>query len=249
MNREELVRLIREGLLTIDDIDIDDLDLYEQVFDYLDEEDYTEEQEVEYRTSYLGLVALIVTFMARTPTAPTDELKANVFNNFNDFFNTITSNFVGELNRFYQESYRQSGGTGIPPNVDLINARWAEDSRSLNNRLLRLRNATLSELDSVIDSLSDGDLQGALNQLEDTFRTSNNILKATLRTELNYSINQGFLESMKSNGIEEYEYSAILDSRTSEICESLDGLVFKVADAEVGENYPPMHPLQVYSNT
>ena len=34
----------------------------------------------------------------------------------------------------------------------------------------------------------------------------------------------------------------MLDSRTSKICREKDGQIFKVEEAEVGKNYPPLHP-------
>jgi SPP1 gp7 family putative phage head morphogenesis protein len=63
-----------------------------------------------------------------------------------------------------------------------------------------------------------------------------------IRTETNYFQNQGELQSYKDEGIEFYKYEAVLDNRTSDICEHLNGHNFKVEDATVGENYPPMHP-------
>lgn len=71
-------------------------------------------------------------------------------------------------------------------------------------------------------------------------RVFNNI-NAYLRTELNNRFNQNILNAMKEHGIEEYEYCAILDERTSEICRELDGMVFLVSEAVVGVNRPPMH--------
>lgn len=43
-------------------------------------------------------------------------------------------------------------------------------------------------------------------------------------------------------GIEQYEFMASLDERTCEVCGKLDGKIFAVSDAVVGENYPPVHP-------
>lgn len=63
-----------------------------------------------------------------------------------------------------------------------------------------------------------------------------------VRTETNYFHNQAELQSYLDDGIEEYEYLAVLDGRTSDICRELDGRVFRVEDAVVGENYPAMHP-------
>lgn len=70
------------------------------------------------------------------------------------------------------------------------------------------------------------------------------LYKATrlVRTEGNYFHNQAILEGFEDAGIEEYEYRAVLDSRTSEMCREKDGQIFKVKDAEVGKNYPPLHP-------
>lgn len=63
-----------------------------------------------------------------------------------------------------------------------------------------------------------------------------------IRTETNYIHGEADKLAYSEAGIEEYEYMATLDSRTCEICGALDGKVFKLADAQVGVNYPPMHP-------
>ncbi len=49
---------------------------------------------------------------------------------------------------------------------------------------------------------------------------------------------QGYIE----DGIDEYENIATLDSKTSEICQEMNGKVFKVSEAKKGINYPPYHP-------
>ena len=63
-----------------------------------------------------------------------------------------------------------------------------------------------------------------------------------VRTESNYYHNQIDLRAYKDMGIEKYRYLAVLDNRTSDICQELDGEVFEVSKAEVGVNFPPMHP-------
>ena len=63
-----------------------------------------------------------------------------------------------------------------------------------------------------------------------------------VRTESNYYHNQTELRILKDLGIKKYRYLAVLDNRTSCICRGLDGKVFDVKDAEVGVNFPPMHP-------
>ena len=63
-----------------------------------------------------------------------------------------------------------------------------------------------------------------------------------VRTETTYISNKAELEGYKELDIDEYEFSACLDSRTSDLCRELDGKVFKRNSAQAGVNLPPMHP-------
>lgn len=49
------------------------------------------------------------------------------------------------------------------------------------------------------------------------------------------------LLELKEAGIEKYEFLASLDSKTCSICGKLDGKSFKLEDAVIGVNCPPMH--------
>lgn len=66
--------------------------------------------------------------------------------------------------------------------------------------------------------------------------------KRLVRTETAYIYEDATMKSYQECGIEQYEYLATLDKKTSAACRKLDGKVFKVADAMPGKNYPPMHP-------
>lgn len=68
------------------------------------------------------------------------------------------------------------------------------------------------------------------------------VVERLIRTEMNRVQNQAILAAYKANGVLKYEYVAIMDERTSEICESLNGREFLVSEAEPGVNLPPMHP-------
>lgn len=61
------------------------------------------------------------------------------------------------------------------------------------------------------------------------------------RTELTYLQNQATVEGYKKAGVEEYQYLATDDSRTSKICRSIDGEIFKIDEMVVGVNFPPLH--------
>lgn len=67
-------------------------------------------------------------------------------------------------------------------------------------------------------------------------------VRRLIHTETAYVKSQGDLLTYDKLGVDEYEFLATLDSRTSSICRSLDGEHFKLEDATPGVNYPPMHP-------
>lgn len=62
-----------------------------------------------------------------------------------------------------------------------------------------------------------------------------------LHTETTFMSEQATLQAYKDDGIEQYEFVATLDLRTSDICREHDGKVYDVDKATVGVNYPPLH--------
>lgn len=63
-----------------------------------------------------------------------------------------------------------------------------------------------------------------------------------LNTEAANITEQATLQSYKDTNIDEYEILAVLDERTSEICQNMNGKRFKISEAKTGINYPPFHP-------
>jgi SPP1 gp7 family putative phage head morphogenesis protein len=63
-----------------------------------------------------------------------------------------------------------------------------------------------------------------------------------LHTETTFMAEQATLQVYKDDGIEQYEFVATLDLRTSEICQEHDGKVYDVDKAVAGVNMPPLHP-------
>ena len=74
------------------------------------------------------------------------------------------------------------------------------------------------------------------------FAVGANNARRLIRTESAYIYNQMDTEAYKESGIEYYRFVATLDLKTSKVCQELDGKVFKTTDAQVGVNFPPMHP-------
>lgn len=125
---------------------------------------------------------------------------------------------------------------------NVLNAYWLGSNYSKriwkNAELLtRALNSTLSA-----GILSGQSIQKMAKKLDETMNVGMYNSTRLIRTETNYFHNQAELQSYKDDGIIAYKYLAVLDNRTSEICRELNGKIFRVKDAVVGENYPPMHP-------
>ena len=63
-----------------------------------------------------------------------------------------------------------------------------------------------------------------------------------IRTESNYVSTELNFKAYEECGIEEYQYLATLDLKTSKICRKLDGEIYPVKERQIGKNCPPMHP-------
>lgn len=95
----------------------------------------------------------------------------------------------------------------------------------------------------IIQSFMQGvSVKDLSDRIEKRFENDRYNTERLVRTELNYAFNQTTKLSYEEAEIEEYEFLAEIDIRTSEICKKLNGEKFKVKDARAGVNYPPMHP-------
>ena len=86
------------------------------------------------------------------------------------------------------------------------------------------------------------DLNRMARRIRDRMGVAFSAAKRLVRTETAYIYEQATIDAYGECGIEEYEYLATLDKRTSKVCKQLDGKHFKARDALPGKNYPPMHP-------
>lgn len=103
---------------------------------------------------------------------------------------------------------------------------------------------TLSERLPIVlgAALSSGtSYQKTAMMLRDEFKTSQYEASRLVRTESNFFHNQAELQSYIDDGILEYDYDAVMDGITSKVCRKLNNKRFKVSEAVVGFNYPPMH--------
>lgn len=165
-----------------------------------------------------------------------------------DVTDLLSSNYIAS---YYDRAYTIAHGVDVAVRFDAITksgveaavkSRWSHSNYS--QKIWNDRDRLVRALSTIIPQSFSRGLSS--NQLGDMIAKEMNASKTrsrTLaRTEVNYISNKADLDVYKIAGIEEYEYLATLDSRTSDICRSLDGSTFKVTQAQVGVNYPPMHP-------
>ena len=80
------------------------------------------------------------------------------------------------------------------------------------------------------------------SELANKFGTGASNARRLIRTESNYFYTQNELAGYEECGFENYFFIAVLDLKTSEICQQLDKKEFKLKNAQTGVNCPPMHP-------
>ena len=63
-----------------------------------------------------------------------------------------------------------------------------------------------------------------------------------IRTESNFIYNKAHFDVYQKAGLSKYEFLAEIDSRTSKVCRENNRKEFFLTEAQVGVNYPPLHP-------
>ena len=121
---------------------------------------------------------------------------------------------------------------------------WCKDgitgAQRIEKQMARLQNKLEKGMsDCVLRGASKDEL---VRELKSTFGVSFSDADRLARTELTYIQNQATKDSYIKAGVNQYEYLAETDDRTSDICSDLNGQRFDVAAAVVGVNYPPLHP-------
>ncbi len=78
--------------------------------------------------------------------------------------------------------------------------------------------------------------------IAERFEVGKGKARRLVRTESAFFHNQMELLSYEDAEITKYKFVAVLDKRTSHICQQHDNKVYNTAEAVPGVNYPPLHP-------
>ena len=97
--------------------------------------------------------------------------------------------------------------------------------------------------DELLVSLMTGrNTRDTARAIAERFEVSQNNARRLVRTESAFFHNQMELLSYEDAEITKYKFVAVLDRRTSHICQEHDNKVYDTDKAVSGVNYPPLHP-------
>ena len=164
-----------------------------------------------------------------------EKIKGKVTDTLADVYEDTYTSFVEDLN--FKKGVISSSTIKMVLEQEWSGANYS--SRIWSN----IDNLAKAIKNEVIVGLNKGINYRTMSQnIARKFDTSYKNAERLVRTETAHIQNQATLMGYKDSGVVKYEFLAVLDSRTSHTCASLNGEVFKTENAMEGENYPPMHP-------
>ena len=125
----------------------------------------------------------------------------------------------------------------------ILNRPWAPDGKNFSDRVWSNKQKLINELNTT---LTQGIILGKdpgkiINTMSKKLDVSKTAAGRLVMTESAAFASRGQEDCFKELGVEEYEIVATLDSHTSEICQDMDGKVFKMSERQIGVNAPPFH--------
>jgi SPP1 gp7 family putative phage head morphogenesis protein len=152
---------------------------------------------------------------------------------------------------YYKAIYDTQMGTGLDfafSNLDdnmvtaLLNENWS--GKNYSQRIWGNTDILAESLSELVGGamLSGQSIAKTSRQVRERFGVSKYYAERLVRTETNHFNNEADAMAYEEMGVDKYVFLATLDTRTSDICQSLDNKVFDLKDRQVGVNYPPMHP-------
>ena len=138
------------------------------------------------------------------------------------------------------------GFSGLPESEikHLQSFSWVGDGSTYSTDIWKNTGKLTSSIkDELLMSLMTGrDIRETAQAIAERFNVGQNDARRLVRTESAFFHNQMELLSYEDAEIEQYRFVAVLDKRTSHICQEHDNKVYDRDKAVPGINYPPMHP-------
>lgn len=126
----------------------------------------------------------------------------------------------------------------------IITKTWAADGKNFSDRIWQSKAQLVNELHNQLTRtvLLGNKPDSAIKAISDKFNVSKSQAANLVMTEQTYFHSLATYDSFKSMGIEQYEFLATLDKRTTQMCRSMDGKHFPMSEYMPGATAPPLHP-------
>lgn len=134
-------------------------------------------------------------------------------------------------------------GLDQPQIEKVLSKPWAADKYNFSERIWNNKQKLISEVHHELTQniMLGADPQKAIDSISKKMNTSKHNAGRLVMTEEAYFSSAAQKDCFGDLGVEQYEIVATLDSHTSDICRSLDGKVFPMADYQAGVTAPPFH--------
>lgn len=211
----------------------------------------------QYRRSALTTYSLLLDLYADGLPTITDLYKYNryyeLLNLLNNDLKALGGKEIDITNKMLTDMYIANkaiiGGSSLlptnPKEVEMvINKVWCADGKHWSSRIWLHKEELANRIrNGIVDCISRGVSKDELTkQIIKDFSVGFNQADRIARTELSYVQGQSTLNRFTEMGVSKYKILTAHDGAVCDKCKALDGKIFNIADAEIGVNYPPLHP-------
>lgn len=163
-----------------------------------------------------------------------------------------TSGYIKAMNdAYYRTMFDVQKGLGVGFEFAAMSSRTVEtilkhpwSGKHYSDRVWGNADVLATKLNEIITAgfESGAGTSKMTRELMEQMNVGKHAANRLVRTETTYMANAAELESYEEAEINQYQFLATLDLRTSPQCQEHDGKVFNTKDAVPGENMPPLHP-------
>ena len=178
-----------------------------------------------------------------------NEVIAGIESNLNSLANREQEILTNGLTDCYTNAYEfEKTSLGISFNQvdnslikEVLKTNWS--GLTFSERIWARRDKLALKLKETLKAgLIRGDsLQDMARTLADEMNKSYKNAMTLVHTETCWIQSQATLQTYKEDNLEEYEFMAFLDERTTKECRAMNGKRFKLSEAIPGVNMPPLH--------
>ena len=153
---------------------------------------------------------------------------------------------------YYRTAFEIQKGVGVGSNFatlndklieKVVNKPWLADGKNFSDRIWGNKTQLINQLHTSLSQMciTGAGSDKAISQIASKMNVSKANAGRLVMTESAYFSSTAQRECFKELDVERYEIVATLDGHTSDICQEMDGKVFKMSEYEEGVTAPPFH--------